>query len=79
MVLRPGPVFCSVLLADEINRATPRTQSALLECMGEGQDYDICEFYIDGELQFSHDEDISGWQPYVFLVSPGKLLNNWKF
>ncbi len=36
-VFRPGPVFCSVLLADEINRATPRTQSALLECMGEYQ------------------------------------------
>jgi MoxR-like ATPase len=34
---RPGPVFINVLLADEINRATPRTQSALLECMGEGQ------------------------------------------
>jgi MoxR-like ATPase len=34
---RPGPVFTNVLLADEINRATPRTQSALLECMGEGQ------------------------------------------
>ncbi len=34
---RPGPVFVNVLLADELNRATPRTQSALLECMGEGQ------------------------------------------
>ncbi len=34
---RPGPVFSSILLADEINRATPRTQSALLEAMGEGQ------------------------------------------
>ncbi len=33
----PGPAFCNVLLADEINRATPRTQSALLEAMGEGQ------------------------------------------
>ena len=33
----PGPVFASVLLADEINRATPRTQSALLEAMAEGQ------------------------------------------
>ena len=32
-----GPVFCQVLLADEINRATPRTQSALLEAMQEGQ------------------------------------------
>jgi len=34
---RPGPAFVNVLLADEINRATPRTQSALLECMGERQ------------------------------------------
>jgi MoxR-like ATPase len=34
---RPGPAFAHVLLADEINRATPRTQSALLEAMGEGQ------------------------------------------
>jgi MoxR-like ATPase len=34
---RPGPVFCNVLLADEINRASPRTQSALLEAMAEGQ------------------------------------------
>lgn len=34
---RPGPVFAQILLADEINRATPRTQSALLECMEERQ------------------------------------------
>ena len=34
---RPGPAFSNILLADEINRATPRTQSALLEAMGEGQ------------------------------------------
>lgn len=34
---RPGPIFCQVLLADEINRASPRTQSALLEAMSEGQ------------------------------------------
>ena len=34
---RPGPIFCQVVVADEINRATPRTQSALLEAMGEGQ------------------------------------------
>ncbi len=33
---RPGPVFASIILADEINRATPRTQSALLEAMNEG-------------------------------------------
>lgn len=36
-VFRPGPVFSNILLADEINRATPRTQSSLLECMEEGQ------------------------------------------
>ena len=34
---RAGPVFCNILLADEINRATPRTQSALLEAMQERQ------------------------------------------
>ncbi|CAM4200059.1 AAA family ATPase [Paenibacillus tarimensis] len=34
---RPGPLFTNVLLADEINRATPRTQSSLLECMEERQ------------------------------------------
>src|SRR5262249_51223420 len=34
---QPGPIFANILLADEINRATPRTQSALLEAMGEGQ------------------------------------------
>ncbi|RYG54400.1 AAA family ATPase, partial [bacterium] len=34
---RPGPVFSNVLLADEINRTSPRTQSALLEVMGENQ------------------------------------------
>ena len=41
----PGPVFCNILLADEINRATPRTQSALLECMAEGQ------VTVDGETR----------------------------
>jgi MoxR-like ATPase len=34
---KPGPVFTNILLADEINRASPRTQSALLEAMSEGQ------------------------------------------
>ena len=33
---RPGPIFSQIVLADEINRATPRTQSALLEAMAEG-------------------------------------------
>ena len=34
---RPGPIFCNLLLADEINRTPPKTQSALLEAMGEQQ------------------------------------------
>jgi len=36
-VLRKGPIFTNILLADEINRATPRTQAGLLECMEEKQ------------------------------------------
>jgi len=36
-VFRPGPLFNNVVLVDELNRATPRTQSALLEAMAEGQ------------------------------------------
>ncbi len=34
---RPGPIFSNIILADEINRTTPRSQSALLEAMSEGQ------------------------------------------
>jgi MoxR-like ATPase len=44
-----GPIFTSVLLADEINRASPRTQSALLEAMGEGQ------VTVDGTSYRLHD------------------------
>jgi MoxR-like ATPase len=36
-LFKPGPIFANVILADEINRTTPRTQSALLEAMNEGQ------------------------------------------
>lgn len=36
-IFHPGPIFAQVLLADEVNRATPKTQSALLEAMEEGQ------------------------------------------
>ena len=45
----PGPVFASVVLADEINRATPKTQAGLLECMEEGQ------ATIDGKTYPLHD------------------------
>ncbi len=44
-VFRAGPIFTNIVLADEINRATPRTQSSLLECMEEGQ------VTIDGETK----------------------------
>lgn len=49
---RPGPVFTNLLLADEINRATPRAQSALLECMAEshvsvdGTTYDMADIFM---------------------------------
>jgi MoxR-like ATPase len=39
---RPGPVFANILLVDEINRASPKTQAALLECMQE------CQVTVDG-------------------------------
>ncbi len=44
-IFRPGPLFANIVLADEINRATPRTQSSLLECMEEGQ------ITVDGETR----------------------------
>jgi len=48
-ILRPGPVMTNILLADEINRATPRTQSSLLESMEEKQ------VTIDGETLKLHE------------------------
>jgi MoxR-like ATPase len=42
---RPGPIFANLVLADEINRATPRTQSALLDAMGDGA------VSVDGETR----------------------------
>lgn len=44
-VFSEGPAFCNILLADEINRATPKTQSSLLECMAERQ------ITVDGETR----------------------------
>ena len=64
MVFRPGPVFTHVLLADEINRATPKTQSALLEAMQEhhvtvaGRTYPLEEpFFV---VATQNPEDIEG-------------------
>ena len=52
---RPGPLFANVVLVDEVNRATPRTQSALLEAMEERQ------ITVDGE---THElPDPFSWSP----------------
>ena len=58
--LRQGPVFAHVVLADEINRANPRAQSALLECMEEGQ------VTIDGRTQVLPD-------PFVVLATQNPI------
>ena len=60
-VFVPGPVFCNVLLADEINRATPRTQSSLLECMEEKQ-----------KVQVVFEFDRSEYDAYLFLMNQKK-------
>ena len=59
---RPGPVFSEVLLADEINRATPRTQSALLEAMAErqvtvdGQHHELSDEFFVIATQNPHEQ-----------------------
>src|SRR4051812_33566710 len=57
---RPGPIFAQVVLADEINRATPRTQSALLEAMAEGR------VSVDG-----HTYDLE--RPFVVLATQNPI------
>ncbi len=57
MVFRPGPVFANLVLADEINRAAPKTQSALLEAMAEkhvtvgGQTYELEQPFLVAATQ----------------------------
>ncbi len=63
---RPGPVFSNILLADEINRATPRTQSSLLECMEERQ------VTIDGETRRLE-------RPFMVLATQNPVENQGTF
>lgn len=63
---RPGPVFSNVLLADEINRATPRTQSSLLECMEERQ------VSIDGETR-------KLTRPFMVIATQNPIENSGTF
>ena len=60
---RPGPVFSNILLADEINRATPRTQSALLEAMAERR------VTVDG---ITHELD----PPFLVIATPVLLYTS---
>src|ERR1700704_3062010 len=57
-----GPIFTNILLADEINRASPRTQSALLEAMGESQ------VSVDGERR-----DLSNLFFVIATQNPGEF------
>lgn len=63
---RPGPLFTNILLADEINRATPRTQSSLLECMEERQ------ITIDGETHRLE-------RPFLVLATQNPVENQGTF
>ncbi len=63
---RAGPIFSNILLADEINRATPRTQSSLLECMEERQ------VTIDGE---THILD----RPFLVMATQNPVDNHGTF
>lgn len=63
---RPGPLFTNILLADEINRATPRTQSSLLECMEERQ------ISIDGETRTLQ-------RPFLVIATQNPIENQGTF
>ncbi len=63
---RPGPVFANLVLADEINRATPRTQSALLEAMAEGQ------VSIDGQTHYMS-------EPFMIMATQNPLESQGTF
>ena len=84
---RPGPVFTHILLADEINRTTPKVQSALLEVMSEqqvsqgGRTYPIKDFFL--VLATQNPLDHEGTYPLPeaqkdrFMVPPESLLSRY--
>ncbi|WP_340401242.1 MoxR family ATPase [Paenibacillus sp. FSL H8-0079] len=63
---RPGPLFANLVLADEINRATPRTQSSLLECMEERQ------ISIDGSTRLLE-------RPFIVIATQNPVDNQGTF
>ena len=48
-------------------------------CMGEGATYDVCEFLIDGNSQFSNGEDVQEWHNYGFNVTAGMHRFTWRY
>ena len=48
-------------------------------CMGEGFTYDVCQFYIDGSLQFEHGEEVKGWHTYGYNVPAGAHTFTWTY
>lgn len=63
---RPGPLFSNIVLADEINRATPRTQSSLLECMEEKQ------ISVDGQTHVLS-------KPFIVIATQNPVDNQGTF
>lgn len=63
---RPGPLFAHIILADEVNRATPRTQSSLLECMEERQ------ISIDGQTHLLE-------SPFMVMATQNPVDNQGTF
>ncbi|WP_299771239.1 MoxR family ATPase [uncultured Tateyamaria sp.] len=74
LVFQKGPIFCRLLLADEINRATPKTQAAMLEAMAEfqvtalGQRYDLAS-----ELQVRDGTDLTVTPPFMVMATQNPI------
>ena len=49
------------------------------KCMGEGEDWDVCVFLIDGTPQFSYGEYVTGWNHYEYLVTAGTHTFTWLY
>ncbi len=49
------------------------------KCMGEGTNWDVCKFFIDGALQFSYGEYMAGWNHYSYIVPAGTHTFTWSY
>ena len=49
------------------------------KCMGEGTNWDVCKFFIDGVLQFSYGEYMAGWNHYSYIVPAGTHTFTWSY